>query len=270
MSQESSYNHRRAHIQAAYLLPHLRPHHHVLDVGSGSGSITRDFAALCPEGRVVGVDASPTMVEFARQTHLGDGDQPPPQNLSFDICNAEDLSVFPDASFDVVHAHTCITHVQDRVAALREFRRVCKPGGVVALRDPLDIVEQVRWTPDLPVMKYHGRLAASLLRARGGHPQAGSHLADWAREAGFERDGGKIEVGFGDEKQTEVLNIVGRGIGKDEAIQRGILTESQLNQFTEAYEVWHRTEGHIQVGKVAEVLCFKGLRVPDGRNEQVS
>ena len=35
-------------------------------------------------------------------------------------------------SFDVVHAHQVLQHLTDPVAALREMRRVCAPGGVVA------------------------------------------------------------------------------------------------------------------------------------------
>ena len=41
----------------------------------------------------------------------------------------------PDDSFDVVHAHQVLQHVADPVRALREMRRVCRPGGVVAVRD---------------------------------------------------------------------------------------------------------------------------------------
>ncbi len=36
---------------------------------------------------------------------------------------------FDDASFDVVHAHQVLQHLQDPVAALRELRRVLRPGG---------------------------------------------------------------------------------------------------------------------------------------------
>jgi ubiquinone/menaquinone biosynthesis C-methylase UbiE len=41
---------------------------------------------------------------------------------------------FPSGSFDVVHAHQVLQHVADPVAALREMVRVCRPGGVVAVR----------------------------------------------------------------------------------------------------------------------------------------
>ena len=40
-----------------------------------------------------------------------------------------------DDSFDVVHAHQVLQHLTDPVAALREMARVCRPGGVIAVRD---------------------------------------------------------------------------------------------------------------------------------------
>ncbi|KAL5877098.1 hypothetical protein ACKVWC_006255 [Pyricularia oryzae] len=257
MSLESSYNTRRAHIQAHYLLPYLRPHHSVLDVGSGSGSITRDLASICKDGQTIGIDISPAMVKFAQETQARDDDDggagAAPRNLSFRVGDAQDLSAFGDGSFDVVHAHTCCTHVADPVRALREFRRVLKPGGVAALRDPLDIVREVKWTPHVPGLELHAVYAAALLEARGGHPRAGSMLEAWAHEAGFAR----VVCAVGEERSAEALQVVGRGIGVDDALAEGILTVEELARLRAAYEVWAGTEGRDKIGLCAEVLCFK-------------
>ncbi|MEZ5168390.1 MAG: methyltransferase domain-containing protein [Acidimicrobiales bacterium] len=42
---------------------------------------------------------------------------------------------FPDDRFDIVHAHQVLQHLVDPVSALREMRRVTRPGGIVAVRD---------------------------------------------------------------------------------------------------------------------------------------
>jgi ubiquinone/menaquinone biosynthesis C-methylase UbiE len=47
---------RNSTVHAAHLVPHLKPHYSILDVGCGNGSITVDLARRVPEGRVVGVD----------------------------------------------------------------------------------------------------------------------------------------------------------------------------------------------------------------------
>ena len=49
----------------AYLLEHLRPTDHVLDVGCGPGTITQGLAARVPQGRVVGVDAAEAVIAAA-------------------------------------------------------------------------------------------------------------------------------------------------------------------------------------------------------------
>ena len=55
---------------------------------------------------------------------------------------------FPDASFDVVHAHQVMHHLADPVAALREMGRVCRPDGVVAVRET--DYGAMTWYPELP------------------------------------------------------------------------------------------------------------------------
>ena len=70
-------------------------------------------------------------------------------NIEFVVGDVNDLD-FPDASFDVVHAHQVLQHVAEPVAALREMRRVCKPGGIVAARD--SDYAGFCWFPELPAL----------------------------------------------------------------------------------------------------------------------
>src|SRR6476469_6107735 len=101
-----SHRWRTAQNSAGYLLPLLRPGMRLLDVGCGPGTITMDLADVVgPDGRVTALERT------------------------------EDALDLPDASFDVVHAHQVLQHLDDPVRALREMRRVCRPGGIVAVRD---------------------------------------------------------------------------------------------------------------------------------------
>lgn len=85
------FDRRTAKDFAAYLLPHLKPDSHILDVGCGPGSITHGFSPLVPLGKVVGVDVSPGIVAQAATKY-----QEP--NLSFEVGDAYELSQFADAS----------------------------------------------------------------------------------------------------------------------------------------------------------------------------
>ena len=107
-----SHKWRTAENSAAYLLPHLAADTRILDVGCGPGTITVDLADLVPLGHVTGIDADAGIVEQARAT--GDG-RP---NLDFTTGDVYALD-YPDASFDVVHAHQVLQHLSDPVRALR-------------------------------------------------------------------------------------------------------------------------------------------------------
>ena len=100
----------------------------VLDVGCGPGTITAGLARRA--SRVVGLDMSADMVAEARR-HAADCGL---DNASFQVGSAYDLPWDGD-SFDVVYAHQVLQHLSDPVRALREARRVLRPGGLVAVRD---------------------------------------------------------------------------------------------------------------------------------------
>lgn len=62
----ASHSRRTAQDSAGYLLPHLHRGMDLLDVGCGPASVTADLAELVAPGRVVGLDASPAVLDIAR------------------------------------------------------------------------------------------------------------------------------------------------------------------------------------------------------------
>jgi len=173
-----SHTWRTAANSAAYLLGELRPDSRLLDIGCGPGTITADLAGHVPAGHVTGVDYSAEVLERARAT----ADEQGAGNVSFATADVHALD-FPDDSFDVVHAHQVLQHVGDPVAALREMRRVCRPGGIVAARE--GDYGAMFWYPELPGLDDWLRLYRTVARGNGGEPDAGRRLHAWARQAGF-------------------------------------------------------------------------------------
>ncbi len=96
----------------------------VLDVGSGTGSLTLAVLQEAPTSRVVGIDPSAAYVAHAR-TRADAG------RATFEEGDAQRLQ-FPDASFDATLALLVVNFIPDRVAAVREMVRVTRPGGAVA------------------------------------------------------------------------------------------------------------------------------------------
>ncbi|MFD0024736.1 methyltransferase domain-containing protein [Streptomyces sp. NPDC058382] len=173
-----SHRWRTAANSAAYLIDELRPGMRVLDVGCGPGTITADLAALVAPGRVSAVDTTREILDQAAAVAAERG----LDNLEFATADVHALD-FPDDTFDVVHAHQVLQHVGDPVQALREMRRVCRPGGVVAARD--SDYAAMTWFPEVPVLDEWLDLYRRVARANGGEPDAGRRLLSWARQAGF-------------------------------------------------------------------------------------
>jgi len=172
-----SHRWRTAENSAAYLLPHLAPGQTLLDVGAGPGTITADLAQRVAPGRVTALEATEDALALSRAELGRQG-----IDAEFVVGDVHALDL-PDDSYDVVHAHQVLQHVADPVQALREMRRVCRPDGVVAVRD--SDYSAFAWYPQRPELDRWMELYQAAARANGGEPDAGRRLLSWARAAGF-------------------------------------------------------------------------------------
>lgn len=173
-----SHRSRTAQDSAAYLLPHLRAGLSLLDVGCGPGTITADLAELVAPGPVTALEMTEEALDSARE----EAARRTLSGITFRIGDVQKLDL-PDDTFDVVHAHQMLQHVGDPVQALRELRRVCRPGGLVAVRDA--DYAAFTWWPAVPELDEWVTLYRSAARANGGEPDAGRRLLSWAQAAGF-------------------------------------------------------------------------------------
>jgi ubiquinone/menaquinone biosynthesis C-methylase UbiE len=102
------------------------PGERVLDVACGTGVVTRLIPErVGPSGYVTGLDMSPGMLAVARSVL----DDP---NVTWEEGNAVELPFAEDA-FDVVTCQQGLQFFPERAKALREMRRVLRPGGRLAL-----------------------------------------------------------------------------------------------------------------------------------------
>jgi SAM-dependent methyltransferase len=173
-----SHRWRTADNSAAYLLPRLRSGLSLLDLGCGPGTITCDLARRVYPARVVGIDASPEVIEEARECAARAG----ATTVEFAVGDLFDLDI-EDGTFDVVHAHQVLQHVGDPVRALAEMRRLCHPGGTVAARD--GDYPGFRSFPEDPELARAFAAYGAVTRVNGAHWDAGRRLLAWANRVGF-------------------------------------------------------------------------------------
>ncbi|HEY1093369.1 MAG TPA: class I SAM-dependent methyltransferase [Glycomyces sp.] len=230
---------RTAENSAAYLLAELRPDSTILDIGCGPGTISADFAALVPDGHVTAVDYAPAIVDQAAKEAESRG----LANMTFGVADVHELQ-YEDDTFDVVHAHQVLQHVGDPVQALREMRRVAKPGGVVAARD--SDYRAFTWFPASQGLSDWLDLYEEVARAGGGEPDAGRHLKAWALRAGFDETSVKATSTtwtFSDEQERDWWGGLwaDRALHSDfakQAVAGGYAVQADLQAVSEAWKTW--------------------------------
>ena len=251
-----SHSLRTAANSAAYLLDSIIPNMQICDIGCGPGSITNDLAKLVPHGQVVGVDMGDDVIDKARSMAAERGIE----NVRFQVGNAQALN-FPDHTFDVVHGHQVLQHLADPVGALREWRRITKPGGIVACRE--SDFESATHYPEIEAVADFKVMYMKTARSRGGEPNGGRHLVAWARESGIDRSritatasiwcysSSEERAYWGNMWADRLLNS---SLAKN-AIDGGFATQESINYFTKGWREWIADDNGWYTFTHGEILC---------------
>jgi len=224
---------RTAARDLAFAVPHLRPGMDVLDCGCGPGSITIDLAEIVAPGQVTGVDVEPRQLEAARALAHERG----VSNVRFEPASVNGLP-YPDASFDVAVAHFVIEHVRDPVRALREMRRVLKPGGLAAVKDPY--YPAFTFRPRVPPILRFQELMAKMRAHVGASDEYAADLRACLLQACFARTqaeaGTETAAGVdGPPMLTFIMqNQLRERTFRDTVVVKGWATEAELDALAEA------------------------------------
>lgn len=168
---------RTADAHAGFFLPYLKPGWDVLDAGCGPGTITLGLARAIHSGRVVGIDTEDSQFEQGRAAAHREG-----LNVEFRQGSVNELP-FEDRKFDALFSHAVLEHLSDPAAAIAEFRRVLKPGGVIGLRAGDLGGLLIDADSDGPAQAFASYLAQQ--KEGDKDPNVGRKLARLMRNAGF-------------------------------------------------------------------------------------
>lgn len=169
-----------AHWRDDLILPGTRfePGTRLLELGCGVGAVLGVLGRAFPGLVLSGVDWEPRQLEAA-QRHLGS------LGLQAKLQQADAMDLpLPPHSFDEAWMMWFLEHLADPVGALRQARRVLKPGGGITCIE-VDyhtlVVE-----PSTPALRALMQGFEQGMDA-GGRSDSGAHLGAWMKEAGFER-----------------------------------------------------------------------------------
>ena len=152
------------------------------------------LAAASAPGSVTGIDASSSEVDVATERAGALG----VENIGFrpgDIYNIPSV----EGAYDAVLVHAVLHQLADPAQALREVRRVLRPGGFVGVRDLVVDVQHVTGPCSSSLPRWMAEQSKMHQTAVGGSPWAGQHLRRLLREAGFDRaEGSASYESYGD------------------------------------------------------------------------
>jgi len=144
-------------------LLNIQPHSRVLEIGFGGGVSTQMASQKATQGFVAGIDHSDTMVQAASQRNAE-----AIEAGRMELKKSDAASVpYPDESFDVVLSLHSIYFWKNALECLKGFRRVLKPGGLLAIT----IQPKDRWRKeqvDVPGMNlFFGNELAQMFASAG-------------------------------------------------------------------------------------------------------
>jgi ubiquinone/menaquinone biosynthesis C-methylase UbiE len=166
-----------AFVAAQLQLTGLRAGMDALDLGCGTGAVTRVMTTIVGPGRVVGVDYSPARLAEAR-TLAGQ------QGLEIEFVEGAATRLpLPDAGFDYTWSRFLFAYLPAPAQALTEMVRVTRPGGSVVVGDLDGQIAQLH--PLSTALRAELGEALRVLGAMGFDPWVGRKLHGWFYQAGL-------------------------------------------------------------------------------------
>ena len=221
------------------LLPLLKNGITVMDVGCGSGAITKGIAEKVGEnGRVVGIDASPELISSAKEKYC------PVLNLSFHLVDIMDFET--DLRFDLITTARTLQWMNEPRKALVKMKSWLKRDGCIAVLDYNH--EKIEWQPAPPPSMLH--FYNSFLNWRqdaGMNNQMADQLETILSEVGLKNITVTDEAEFSSRDDIDFLETA--GIWKKVAetrghqlVKDGYMTEDGRLTAIDEYDQWLNNE----------------------------
>jgi SAM-dependent methyltransferase len=230
------------------LIPALRPGMQVLDVGCGTGAISRDIAIeVGSAGKVTGIDNTAKFIESGKITY---GEQ---ENL--ELVQADLFEYNPDITFDVIVAARMLQWLKNPLEALLKMKSLLKPHGFISVLDYNH--ELIKWKPQPPQSMLEFYRTFLRWRADAGLT---NNMANALPPLFFEAGLNSVEFFRSDEHYTRdrpdfktKVGIWSVVAGSTQMVDEGYLDNQLRLQAIEEYNHWVENEAESMTMKLKEV-----------------
>ncbi|CAJ1347972.1 unnamed protein product [Effrenium voratum] len=180
-----------------------------------------------------GVDFSEDLI--AQATSAG-------SKVNFRVASVYKLP-YDDNTFDVVFAHQVLQHLGDPMSALREMGRVCKVGGLIAVREAS--FSTMHGAPSSTGLQKWREVYQATARRNGGEPDAGLFLRKWMLDANltdvrfttstvtYTSDEPEAHAGWGESWAERTMKTFG-----PQAVDFGLASMADLDEMSSAWKQW--------------------------------
>lgn len=232
----------------ATLLPLLKVGLKVLDVGCGTGAISRDIAErVGPSGSVTAIDNTEKFILSGRESYQDTPNLHLIHSDLFDFQTAE--------RFDLITAARTLQWLSNPLAALQKMKSMLKPGGIVSILDYNH--EELEWEPAPPQSMQDFYSAFLKWRADAGmNNRIADDLSGYFGAAGFDQievlDANEVYYKSDPSFESRV-GIWSKVAKLNQIVEEGYLTEQARLLAIEEYDLWVPNAAEKMVMKLKEV-----------------
>jgi ubiquinone/menaquinone biosynthesis C-methylase UbiE len=242
------FDDRSVESDYATLVPILKEGLRVLDVGCGTGAISKGIAHYVGKtGHVVGIDNTEHFIQSGKESYGS--------ITNLELIHADMFEFEPAGKFDLIVSARVLQWLNNPKEALKKLKSMLKPNGQVSILD-YDHTE-LEWKPDPPESMLNFYKTFLKWRADAGmNNRIANDIAAYFEETGFH----SIEVlnanevyEKGDHNFSSKLGIWSKVAGLMQMVEEGYLKDQDRLQAIEEYDHWIETDAEVMIMKLNEV-----------------
>jgi ubiquinone/menaquinone biosynthesis C-methylase UbiE len=246
------FDERSLNADYATLTPLLTAGLKVLDVGCGTGAISKDIALkVGASGHVTGIDNTEYFIQSGKETYAS------VNNL--ELIHADLFTYEPNEKFDLIVAARVLQWLNNPVEALIKMYSMLKPGGVVSILDYNH--EALTWQPQPPASML--RFYATFLRWRGDagmNNHIAEDLPDYFKEAGFTDI---VSLNADEVYKKDQPNFLSKAwiwakvAQSKQMVEEGYIDDALRQLAVDEYTTWVENDAELMVMKLKEIRGTK-------------